>query len=51
MHKMFRHFGFSVTYLELKEIYDIIDQTKDEALDYNEFREFLMNGKINPRFR
>lgn len=48
---MFKHFGFEVSKNDLKIIYSFIDQDRDNALNYEEFKAFTENPSALKAFR
>lgn len=51
MFLMFKHFGFEVSKNDLKIIYSFIDQDRDNALNYEEFKAFTENPSALKAFR
>ncbi|CAD8205194.1 unnamed protein product [Paramecium pentaurelia] len=51
MFLMFKHFGFDVSKNDLKVIYSYIDQDRDWALNYQEFKAFTENPSALKAFR
>ncbi|KAM3134220.1 hypothetical protein pb186bvf_013640 [Paramecium bursaria] len=51
MFLMFKHFGFQVSQNDLKIIFSIVDDTKDQALNYKEFKALTENNKALKQFR
>ncbi|CAD8120576.1 unnamed protein product [Paramecium sonneborni] len=51
MFLMFKHFGFEVSKNDLQVIYSYIDQDRDQALNYQEFKAFTENPSALKAFR
>ena len=50
MVEMFHNFGINVDPKKIKLIFEIVDETKDDALNYQEFKSCIFSPQVNQLF-